>query len=86
MTETTLSRWCAAGVIEVDVCEDFKTWNTVQASGHDWCRNERWHDEYHGKDPGCCAAPEERESWACGCPCHTSPTPEPDRTGPILAD
>ena len=66
-----LSRWCAAGTIEVDVLrEDFKTWDTVTASGHKWCQGERWHDEYHGKDPGCCAGPEERESWACECRCH----------------
>lgn len=22
------------------------------------------------RDPGCCAGPEERESWACECLCH----------------
>ena len=66
-----LSRWCAADTIEVGILrEDFKTWDTVPSSGHDWCQNERWHDEYHGKDPGCCAGPEERESWACECGCH----------------
>ena len=71
-----LSRWCAAGAIEVDeLGEDYKTWETVSVSGHDWCRGERWHDEYHGKDPGCCAGPEERESWACECDCHAEPRP-----------
>jgi len=69
------SRWCAAGTIEIDVLrEDFKTWETVPASGHGWCRGERWHDEWHGKDPGCCAGSEERESWACECDCHAEVT------------
>lgn len=70
-TPAALSRWCAAGTIEVDVLrDDSGTWDTVPASGHDWCHGERWHDEYHGKDPGCCAGPGERESWACECECH----------------
>lgn len=47
-----LSRWCAAGTIEVDVLgEDYKTWKATPMSGHKWCQGERWHDEYHGKDP-----------------------------------
>ena len=76
---TALSRWCAAGTIEVEVCEDpgSGVWETRQSSGHGWCQSERWHDEYHGKDPGCCAGPEERESWACECPCHEQAKPYP---------
>jgi hypothetical protein len=71
----TLSQWCAAGVVEVDVLRaDFKTWATVQASGHEFCSGRRWHDEYHGKDPGCCADLDERESWACECRCHAEHT------------
>ena len=80
--DPALSRWCAAGTVEVDVLgEDLRTWETVPASGHDRCHSERWHDEFHGRDPGCCAGPEERESWACECPCHAERHADTGREG-----
>jgi hypothetical protein len=66
-----LSEWCASPTrLEAETTTGDGGWKTVYQNQHSWCHYQRWHDEYHGKDPGCCATPEERESWACECPCH----------------
>lgn len=67
-----VSQWCAQETMAMHEYNPDKgdDWLPIEVSGHDWCREWRWHDEYHGKNPGCCASPEERESWACECECH----------------
>ena len=71
MSEQTLSRWCAERTITTThLTTESGEPEDVQMSGHVWCGQQRWHDEYHGKDPGCCASPDEKESWACSCACH----------------
>lgn len=64
-----LSQWCATKSYPYEICDDVSkdVWRRVQVSGHNVCLSQRWHDPDHLE---CCARPDERESYACQCPCH----------------
>lgn len=68
-----ISRWCAAAEPEIwtslglngDPDEDFPVDQRRR------CEFERRHDTHH---IDCCASDNEKESWACTCPCHSGDT------------
>lgn len=65
-----VSQWCATKTYPYEAIERRAgRWviRRVRIAGHRLCQGERWHTRDHLE---CCGTPDERESYACECPCH----------------
>lgn len=66
-----LSEWCATKryrwELGVPAKRGHKEWQPIWYTGHSVCRYQRHH---HPDHLDCCGSPDERESYACECPCH----------------
>lgn len=67
---SSLSQWCTTPSFPCEEIEpDSGQHSPVNVPGHTLCAGKRWYETW---DPEHNAGPDEAESWACGCECHSS--------------